>query len=117
MIVKYIKDNYEDSAGHSNELLAIGGINIVRSAKQMLYNVELVRFKDHKALIDGKQPCPDRIHPESLFIEDIELTSLDVHNAIVEAIAKKGNLEVIEIDENIELRSPEKQISDRENGE
>lgn len=109
-IVKYIKETYIDRAGHTNELLAITGVHLVRSAKQMMFNVETARFKDYASLVSGKLPCPDKCKPELLYSNNISLTPLEVYNAIVTAIALKNNLTVMDKEEEIVQTSPQAQI-------
>jgi hypothetical protein len=106
---KYIREVYNSSTGHKYELVAVTGAQIGTGKLLNQINPTLHRFKDHKAVEEGKAPCSDRIQPVQLLKGDMEigLSPLEIINAITQAIADKAGYEIVEFEEEINEKSLE----------
>lgn len=104
--LKYLKNGEEDSAGHINEISGIDSITIHCVKNRMAVSVQLNKYKDSASKLAGKSPSIDKVRPERLFFSDLETSLVDFHNMIVDSLAKKYKLEVVEIDAELQLKSP-----------
>ena len=115
--VKYLLDEKPDSAGHVNNIVALDSATLHHIGNVMRIEVKLNRYKDTEAKLSGKSPSIDRVQPEHLFDSELRISPLELHNSIIEVIAKKHNLEVIEVKEELLLLSPTEQREEKEKRE
>lgn len=104
--IKYIKTRKEDSAGHINGVIGVEKITLHCAGKRMFISVDMNSYKDAEAKLAGKSPSIDRVRPESLFSAQVDYPLVDFHNMIVESVAKKCNLSTIEVEGELQLKSP-----------
>jgi hypothetical protein len=104
--VKYIDSKYVDATGHEYKIIALDCASIHKRDGNLFVSARLVRYKDHKAKVEGKKPAMDSIEPVILYASELQITPLMLHNAVIEDIASKEGLEVIEFDEDVTSQSP-----------
>ena len=111
--IKYLKDEKPDSAGHVNTIVALDSATLHHTGNILRLEVKLNRYKDAEAKLSGKSPSVDRVVPEHLFDSELKISPVELHNSIMEVIAKKHNLEIIEVEEELLLLSPTEQREEK----
>ena len=104
--IKYLKDGAEDSAGHTNGIIAVNSATLHAEGNGLFVAVQLNKYKDAESKLAGKSQSIDRVRPERLYLSDLGISPVEFHNMIVETIAKKHSLEIVEFEGELQLKSP-----------
>lgn len=105
--LKFLKFGKEDSSGHVSEVTALDSVTLHLTGNTMFAAVQLNNYKNAEAKLAGKSSSIDRVRNQSLYQVELGVNLVELHNKIMESVAKKHNLEIVEIEGDIELRSPQ----------
>lgn len=107
--LKYLKRGQVDSAGHVNDITAADTITIGIVGNRISVMVKLNHYKDAESKLASKSPSIDRVRPEHLFEAELGSSLIDFHNMIMESLAKKHKVDIVNVEAELELK-PSRQL-------
>lgn len=105
--IKYLVNGKEDSAGHINEIIGADSITLHTTGNRMFVSVKMNSYKNIESKLAGKSPSVDGVTSQQLFTAELDSSLVEFHNMVMESLAKKHKLDIIEIEAELKLKSPE----------